>query len=371
MINNLLGYFTYSKTMVKTPTNVHPLTPDPTIDTRIWLPPIEIQDAPMHPRDPRDQAQTVSAPSNDPSRSRRGTPTPSISASQAALQRLESRRRFDSPERRSDSVRKRRYTDDDQLRTTIAEKTKENTGLTQQLYSTRNDLAEAIKKNQGSQQRIQGLLEEKSAVLTQLQSAQKDWDAKERDLLRMVRELETSNRKKDDDLRSAQAKLRSFEGKQQQTTQLLEARTADLASVQTFLTTADMYSGADIIAMIESLNSEIFQTAAYMAELLEDDSMTATTQERSKNVEKSQSNLQGAVRRELGEPLWKYLEKNHADIRTDPLPLQLALQCILSRWCAYYVRYFTVGKSSDFVESLYQRIRESGMATPRLDCTSY
>ncbi len=197
-------------------------------------------------------------------------------------------------------------------------------------------------------------------MLTQLQSYKKDWEGREQEAVRKVRELEASNKKKDDELRIVQAKLRAAEEKQNQLTKLLEVRTADLNGAQTFLTTADAYSGADVIAMTDALNSEIFQTAAYMAELIEDDSMQATPQERGKLVEKYHNNLERTARREVGESLWNHLQSHYSNIRTEPLPLQLAFQCILARWCGYHLRSFLLGNFGDSLDKLYQRIRETG-----------
>ncbi|KAK0493237.1 hypothetical protein EDD18DRAFT_1181177 [Armillaria luteobubalina] len=47
---------------------------------------------------------------------------------------------------------------------------------------------------------------------------------------------------------------------------LLDVRTRELQDARTFLDTADLVSGEDIISMAEALNAEIFQTAAYMAD---------------------------------------------------------------------------------------------------------
>lgn len=374
MFDGLLGYFGY-RNMPRSPVSPHPLSPDFRAEDahRIWDDPRNNPVATAKPSLPSPEQETTSVRTKGSVRSRRSTPTPtrtptpgpSISASQVALKRTESSRRVDSPERRTEPARKRRYTDEEQLRASVAERAKENSVLSQQLFATRNDLADAIRKNQASQQRIQNVLEEKSTILTQLQSYKKDWEAREQEAVQKIRELETSNKRKDDELRMVQARLRSSEEKQTQLTKLLEVRTADLNGAQTFLTTADAYSGADVIAMADALNSEIFQTAAYMAELIEDDSMQATPQEQSKLVEKCRNNLERYVRREIGEGLWSHLQSHYSNIRTEPLPLQLAFQCILTRWCGYHLRAFMLGSFGDALDKLYQRIRETGMLVIR------
>ncbi|KAK0434132.1 hypothetical protein EV421DRAFT_1841589 [Armillaria borealis] len=47
---------------------------------------------------------------------------------------------------------------------------------------------------------------------------------------------------------------------------LLDVRTRELQDARTYLDTADLVSGEDVVSMAEALNAEIFQTAAYMAD---------------------------------------------------------------------------------------------------------
>ncbi|KAF9473067.1 hypothetical protein BDN70DRAFT_997831 [Pholiota conissans] len=237
-----------------------------------------------------------------------------------------------------------------------------------------------MKKNGLLQHRVQGLLDEKSRVLTQLDAAQKKATEKEQAAAKRIAglvaahknamekeqvaakriaDLEAANRKKDDEQRVAQSRLCASEEKQSNLSKLLEVRNAELNDVQPFLTTADAYSGPEIVVMVETLNAEIFQTAAYMAELIEDESMAATNNERTKNVERNRQMLETQLRRDLGEDLWQYFQKNHVDIRGEPLPLQLAFQCILSRWSTLKIRTFLLGHFGDQLGKVYQMIRES------------
>jgi hypothetical protein len=319
---------------------------------------------------------------------RRGTPIPAFTSRSASIPTSSTPTMLRSPSphghlKRSDSnldlserrdernpYPRRRITEDDQLRATIAETEKENSTLSQQLYYTRSDLAEAIKKNGGFQHRIQSLLDEKSKVLSQQQAAQKEAAEKERAAAKKIAELEAAHRRKDDELRKAQAlALRAAEEKQLSLSKLPVVRTADLNRTQTFLPTADTYSGPEIIAMVEALNGEIFQTAAYMAELIEDESMAASVQERNKNVERNRLTMEAQLRRDLGEDLWQYFQKKYTELRVEPLPLQLAFQCILSRWSAYKIRNFQ-GNFGEDLGKVYQMIRESGMSFRLRDISS-
>ncbi|KAF9473070.1 hypothetical protein BDN70DRAFT_900059 [Pholiota conissans] len=299
-------------------------------------------------------------PAREQSRSRRGTPAPTLTQAEAN----EAVPQMPEPVQMLTHTRPRGYS------TTSASRRDFDIRLSVGFYNHihfhihirfcyADSPSEAMKKNGLLQHRVQGLLDEKSKVLTQLDAAQKKATENEQAAAKKIADLEAANRKKDDELRVAQSRLRASEEKQSNLSKLLEVRTADLNGVERFLTTADAYSGAEIIAMVETLNAEIFQTAAYMAELIEDESMAAGTHERMKNVERNRQMLEGQLRHDLGEDLWQYFQKKYIDIRREPLPLQLAFQCILSMWSTMKIRTFLFGHFGDQLDKVYKMIRES------------
>ncbi|KAF8959253.1 hypothetical protein BDZ97DRAFT_1667426 [Flammula alnicola] len=296
---------------------------------------------------------TTPTRTRDHVRSRRNTPTPVGSTPQAVAGRVDSNRYFD--ERKPEPTRKRRNTDEDHIRNLTAEKE----SLRRQLLETRDDLTEAKKKNAASTMKVNDLLEEKGNIITQLDSIKTDALEKQRMATKRIEDLEARYRKREEELRTTQTRLRAAEEKNLQMAKLLEVKTADLNGVQTFLTTADVYSGAEIIAMVESLNAEIFQASAFMAELIEDETMVASALERSKNLERCKQVLEGQVRRQIGNDLFAHFEHKYADVRAEPLPLQLALQCLLSAWCTHKTRSFALSHFGDNLEKLYRQIRES------------
>lgn len=162
------------------------------------------------------------------------------------------------------------------------------------------------------------------------------------------------------EVRALREQLQGAEEKQGQMGKLLEVRTADLKGVQAFLTTADLYSGSEIIAMVESLNDEIFQAAAFMAELLESDSATGW-RDRRRNMQKYHQ-LLVAARQQTGEELFAHIEVKYRDLRSHPLPLQCAIQAFLTAWCIYKIQAFSMDTFGDNLQRLYSLIRESGMS---------
>ncbi|PPQ85772.1 hypothetical protein CVT25_003496 [Psilocybe cyanescens] len=88
-----------------------------------------------------------------------------------------------------------------------------------------------------------------------------------------------------------QEKLRASESKVDAIARLLEEQKAELKGVHTFLTTSNLYSGADIIQMVDALNADIFQLAIFVAELIEDETMSASYEERTRKLKTCQRPL--------------------------------------------------------------------------------
>ncbi|CAA7260293.1 unnamed protein product [Cyclocybe aegerita] len=228
-----------------------------------------------------------------------------------------------------------------------------NDSLTKQLAAAQDELVKSKGRNIELQKSIHALQDEKSRILTSTNAAL----AKERDAQARAAQLEDKLRKQEEETGRLKDLLKVAEERQLQTSNLLEVRSADLKGAQTFLTTADQYSGSDIIAMVESLNAEIFQTAAFIAELMENASLDAIATQR-QNLGKYSDVLQHS-RQYIGEALFAHLTKKPLEVQTDPLPLQLAFQTILSFWCSSKARAFCPGAFGDELYRLYAKIREN------------
>ena len=153
--------------------------------------------------------------------------------------------------------------------------------------------------------------------------------------------------------------LRGAQEKQSHTAKLLEERTADWKGAQTFLTTADRYAGAEIMKMVEALNAEIFQGAALISDLLGDETVILEVAEHRKDVKGIQS-VKDYLAQYIGPVLVEHLFTKSKQVQVDPLPLQLAVQGVLTSWCVFMVNSFYVGPASDDLREIYRRIWESG-----------
>ena len=234
----------------------------------------------------------------------------------------------------------------------------EKESLEQRLRTAQEDAIVAREKVEASIQQLKVLDHDRNTIIEQLNATRSEASMRQQSAERMIFELEARSRTQEGEVRALREQLKEAEEKLIQVEKLLEVRTADLKGVQTFLTTADLHSGSEIMAMVESLNDEIFQAAAFMAELLESEPVTGWRDRRG-NVRKYHQLLVEA-RQHAGEQLFGHIEVKYRDLRSHPLPLQCAIQGVLTAWCVHKIQSFSVDAFGDVLQRLYNLIRESG-----------
>ena len=182
---------------------------------------------------------------------------------------------------------------------------------------------------------------------------------------RQCAELQESNRRQLEELQVIKGEVRRAEIQHAQTRHLLEERTTELKGAQRFLTQTDSLSGAEVISMAESLNAEILQAAAYMADSLEFSYRRTNTKE---GVEESDK-LPQRARRVLGEPMMKVLrsrwEQHETDL--DPTPVQIALQIVMVYFSVNIAELWTPGKGkeNEVLADIFARISEKGICSKK------
>ena len=239
--------------------------------------------------------------------------------------------------------------------------TKEKKGLQSQLLEMQGVLHAALDTNEAQRKEIERAREEVQrfeAIVKSKASAEKIAENKIHDLERKVRQ-------RDESIRNLEQKLRISEEQRSQTTKLLDDRTAELKGAQVFLTTADRYSGADIIKMAESLNAEIFQASALMAELLVDAPVVKDSEQRKQQLHKYKNYVEHS-RKIMGSQLFDHLATKSREIRVDPFPLQLAFQALFTSWCVHEVHQFCEGPTGQSLKQIYKRIYKSGKSFFRI-----
>lgn len=140
----------------------------------------------------------------------------------------------------------------------------------------------------------------------------------------------------------------------------LELRTSELQGVQKFLTTADTFSGAEVVDMLRKLNEEVQQSMTYMAEwAVENFTLeTARTDQTTEIIEQSRTS------ESLGVRLMQLLgTRNHKD---NPILVEMALRAYLVYSLYWVASPWSLGQEEQshnvYIDAIYQRMRETGQA---------
>lgn len=118
-----------------------------------------------------------------------------------------------------------------------------------------------------------------------------------------------------------------------------------------------------VIGLLDTLNSEIFQTAAFMADSLSYTNSGALSAQISKEAIKRSTQT-------IGQPIVLILRSRLAQTNADfdPLPIQIALQACLVDSCMRIISSWYPGhwEYSDFLSTIYSRIQGTGQCLNRL-----
>jgi len=138
----------------------------------------------------------------------------------------------------------------------------------------------------------------------------------------------------------------------------LEQRTSELQGAQKFLTTADAFSGSEVVNTLRKLNEEVQQSTTFMAEWAVESFMLETLPE----DQGTRSIEQTRTSDILGTRLIQLLgTKKHKD---NPILVEMAFRAYL-----IYELYWVASPWSDgeeeqahnvYIDAIYQRIREGG-----------
>ncbi|KAL1718985.1 hypothetical protein EV715DRAFT_273007 [Schizophyllum commune] len=132
------------------------------------------------------------------------------------------------------------------------------------------------------------------------------------------------------------------------TRQLLQARTTELAAAQAFFGPADELSERDIATRVETLNDEIFQLSALLADSVQLAAIGDGTVEAQEIASKA-----------IGEYVCKGLVSGEDDARLGLL--QVALQAAASHWSQAHIQKWTVnGHVDKYAKHLHKVVRQSG-----------
>src|ERR1700722_4866797 len=194
-------------------------------------------------------------------------------------------------------------------------------------------------------------------------------DAEIRRLVEELHKLEDGNRELKKELHRANHQTEllqtDLQSRVRQTDQLTErckrmvdlwgTRTQELASAQTFLTKEDAFSGEEVMRLVQALNNETLQAAAYIAD-------SFGFEQVKDGEEGGLEELQEAGQRTgslLGDEVVCLLQSTkHLE---DPLVLEVAIQSSIALCCRCVSAWFVNDPPGErFVAQILDGIRESG-----------
>jgi DNA gyrase/topoisomerase IV subunit A len=160
-------------------------------------------------------------------------------------------------------------------------------------------------------------------------------------------------------LETNEASLKRTRGQQEETQKLLKARTQELKGAEVFLTKADTHSGADVISMLNALNTEIYQTAAVVAEAFEFEPRP-TPGPNGHVVDPAMAEVYASTTEIVGTRMMELLKSsNHHE---DPTLVQIAFQAGMSAYAHWIATswYFDEPEDDRLLADIYKRLRLQG-----------
>lgn len=161
------------------------------------------------------------------------------------------------------------------------------------------------------------------------------------------------------EMRMVTNELTQIKTQHSQTVALLDTRTAELKGAQAFLTKADSTSGADVVRMIEGLDAEIHQTAAFMA----DHFVFDVRQDMGEEVKDACERIAGLLGPKIADLLGS---TDHAE---DPILIQLACQASAAAYCRWIILSwdFEDHDYDNFLRHIYMTVQGAGELTMMFD----
>ncbi|KNZ74357.1 hypothetical protein J132_07215 [Termitomyces sp. J132] len=140
------------------------------------------------------------------------------------------------------------------------------------------------------------------------------------------------------------------------TVELLDARTQELKGAEAFLTKADTLSGAEVIALVNTLNSEIYQTAAMVAEAF---NYKARAEGVNSKGAGGLTEIYASVTDAVGTKMMEMLKS--LDHREDPTIVQVAFQTAMAAISNWIVRSWNLEdtETDNGLNKVYKEMRET------------
>jgi hypothetical protein len=202
---------------------------------------------------------------------------------------------------------------------------------------------------------LKGLRDEMERIKQKNSAMRKERQQLESNIAEVERQQRFHNDQMARQVHDLQSKLEYVQTQYHQNLHLLRGKTSDLEGLKGFLTTNDVYSDTDVIAMVERLNSEILQASAFMA-----DSFAEYMGTQSDARLGDDAGARASVVKGLGEKMVHLLQTTaHVE---DPTLIQIALQATMVNRAEEALSSWLLENPQigQFLAAVFQRIRQRG-----------
>ena len=243
--------------------------------------------------------------------------------------------------------------ENERLKTTLGKRAEEFKGTMEEMNRDRAQAHSDLQKARKNLDKFCAELDASVSHVNALRQENKDLRTKLNQNLELQRRFDAQTK----DLKAARDESSSLRKEYTQIMALLDDRTSELKGAQSFLTTADSFSGTEVLSTLQRLNAEVLQNTAFMAEFM----IEAFISE--KTASKTEEQVAGAKRASgvIGRSIAHFLgAKKHDD---DPILVQIAFQAYMAYVLQWISRAWMIGgdeAQNRFVDSIYEKVRDSG-----------
>lgn len=229
----------------------------------------------------------------------------------------------------------------DEFKAALEEMNRDRSQAHSDLHKLRKTLDNYSARLEGSLAHSENLLKEN-----------KELRAKVKQIPDLIRQREALAR----DIEVAREESSTLRKEYGQMTALLDDRTSELKGAQSFLTTADTFSGTEVLNTLQRLNSEVLQHTAFIAESMIESYMP------DKALMKTEKQMAGANRVSgvIGRTIVHFLgTKKHRD---DPILVQIAFQAYFAHVLQWIACAWSIGgdeTQNQLIDEIYEKVRDT------------
>lgn len=248
--------------------------------------------------------------------------------------------------------------ENERLKTTLGKQAEEFKGTIEEMNHHRTQVYSDLQKTRKCLEKYAAELDASVALNNALRQENKDLRTKANQNLELQRRFDTQIK----DLKVARDESSTLRREYAQMMALLDDRTSELKGAQSFLTTADSFSGTEVLGTLQRLNAELLQNTAFIAESMIEvfisEKTTPKTEEQVGGMKRASGVIGHSIAHFLG-------TKNHRD---DPILVQIAFQAYIAYVLQWISRAWIIGGDeiqNRFIDGIYEKVRESGEQLPR------